>query len=334
MICIFNLLIFIPFIVEAKIWRVNNRPGIAADFTTAQAANDGAVAGDTVYFELSPTSYGNLNVTKKLIIIGTGFFLSENPETQWKTNWPAQVEYVSIAANGAHSQIMGLTVNNGLSISAQNIIIKRNYIAYYVTITTTNVTFSGNFCSLSSGGNGFQAGTGNHDIYINNNIFVFYSSSYYSYPASISGTVISNGTFNNNTLLGYYSSYGYTYAKLNLDNYLVQNNITFSTNFYPNTNDYSYNIADNANFGILYGNQQNVPMASVILNSGSTDGKFQLKPGSPAIGAGYAGYDCGAFGGPNPYILSGLPPIPAIYNMFIGNTGSQVNVQVQVKSHN
>ena len=50
----------------AKIWRVNNNIGITANFTTLQAAHDGAAAGDTVYLESSPTSYGGLNCTKKL----------------------------------------------------------------------------------------------------------------------------------------------------------------------------------------------------------------------------------------------------------------------------
>ncbi len=31
---------------QSKIWRVNNNPGVAADFTTALAAHNGAAAGD------------------------------------------------------------------------------------------------------------------------------------------------------------------------------------------------------------------------------------------------------------------------------------------------
>ena len=68
--------------VNAKIWRVNNRSGMAADFTTAQAAHNGSTAGDTVYFEPSATTYGDLTATKKLILVGPGYFLNENPETQ------------------------------------------------------------------------------------------------------------------------------------------------------------------------------------------------------------------------------------------------------------
>jgi hypothetical protein len=31
---------------------------------------------------------------------------------------------------------------------------------------------------------------------------------------------------------------------------------------------------------------------------------------SPGLGAGFGGTDCGIFGGAEPYVLSGIPPIP------------------------
>lgn len=317
--------------VSAKIWRVNNRSGITADFTTAQAANDGATAGDSVFLEPSPTSYGNLTISKKIIVIGTGYFLTENPETQWKTNWPSSLENVTISSGGSYSQVMGVTINFGVTINAQNVTIKRNYVYPYLIINSSNVTITGNFIYMNYSSGGFNAGNGNHDIYISNNIFTCYTSYYYQ-PPTISGSVTSNGGFMNNVIIGAYSSY--SYSQLYLSNYIVQNNILSSCTFSPSTNDYSYNIADNTSFGNLNGNQQNVNMTNVFLNTGSTDGRYQLKAGSPAIGAGFGGTDCGVFGGLNPYVLSGLPAVPAIYDFIIGNTGNQVNVQVKVKSHN
>ena len=64
----------------AKIWRVNNNLGINADFTTLQAAHDGAAAGDTLYLESSPTNYGGLSSSKRLVIIGTGYLLEQNQD--------------------------------------------------------------------------------------------------------------------------------------------------------------------------------------------------------------------------------------------------------------
>jgi len=52
----------------------------------------------------------------------------------------------------------------------------------------------------------------------------------------------------------------------------------------------------------------------------SDDERYKLKAGSPAIGAGVSGVDCGAFGGVTPYVLSGLPPFPRIYEATIPGT--------------
>ena len=52
----------------------------------------------------------------------------------------------------------------------------------------------------------------------------------------------------------------------------------------------------------------------------SDDAKWMLKAGSPAIGAGVSGVDCGAFGGVTPYVLSGVPNLPHIYEAAIPGT--------------
>lgn len=83
-------------------------------------------------------------------------------------------------------------------------------------------------------------------------------------------------------------TYYYT-ASINVDNFIVQNNIVSFTSYSPNNNSSSNNLADNTAFGNLNGNQQNVSMSSVFLYTGSTDGQYQLKAGSPAIGAGNGG---------------------------------------------
>ena len=72
----------------AKVWRVNNNGGVAANFTTAQAANDNAsvLAGDTIHIEPSITSYGSLTCSKRLTWISTGAFLSIHPNEQFSPN--------------------------------------------------------------------------------------------------------------------------------------------------------------------------------------------------------------------------------------------------------
>ncbi|HNY02790.1 MAG TPA: hypothetical protein PKG48_09400, partial [Bacteroidales bacterium] len=91
-------------------------------------------------------------------------------------------------------------------------------------------------------------------------------------------------------------------------------------------------------FPVGNGNQQNINMTDVFLgtNSTSTDGQWQLAVGSPAIGAGNDGSDCGIFGGATPYVLSGLPSIPAIYEINMPSAGTSangINVTVKAKTH-
>ncbi len=65
------------------------------------------------------------------------------------------------------------------------------------------------------------------------------------------------------------------------------------------------------------------------------DTSLYLIPNSPAIGAGYNGEDCGIFGGPTPYELSGLPSRPWIYDFITPPAVSQQSpaaVQVKVKA--
>lgn len=104
----------------------------------------------------------------------------------------------------------------------------------------------------------------------------------------------------------------------------------------------SNNIGNATQFGTADGNQQNVDMTTVFVGTGSNDGYYKLKVGSPAIGAGYGStvqnpVDAGMFGGSTSYVLSGLPAIPSIYffaNQPVGSNSDPIDVQIKVKSNN
>ena len=78
-------------------------------------------------------------------------------------------------------------------------------------------------------------------------------------------------------------------------------------------------------------------MATVFVGSGSTDGQWQLAEDSPARETGHNNVDMGIFGGPTPYVLSGIPAIPTIYSFqapSIGSTEDGLRVNLSVKSRN
>jgi hypothetical protein len=68
------------------------------------------------------------------------------------------------------------------------------------------------------------------------------------------------------------------------------------------------------------------------------DNGYILASGSPATAAGVNGGDCGAFGtgtGGQPYILSGMPEIPAIFEATVPSYGtSSLQVNIKATTHN
>jgi len=58
-------------------------------------------------------------------------------------------------------------------------------------------------------------------------------------------------------------------------------------------------------------------IAAIPSSTNSADSLLRLAQNSPAFGTGFNGADIGMFGGSDPYILSGIPPFPWIYEIDI-----------------
>jgi hypothetical protein len=177
-----------------KIWIVDSNAGSTAkDFTNLQAAHDGATAGDTLYLIGSPVNYitTKVTVTKKLIIIGPGYFLNENPDTQtnvasaFLNNTAGGVcEELEFAAGSEGSVLMGVQIIGRLVVSANNILIKRNLIRQevgcnlsQVNINASNVLFVQNYVDGNLNNTSFavvNVTTGQSGIVVANN-YLFHS---------------------------------------------------------------------------------------------------------------------------------------------------------------
>ena len=317
-------------LVHGKIWRVNNQPGINADFSSVQAAHDAASAGDTLHLEGSPTGYGSLTCTKKIILLGPGYFLAENPNTMAIT-FSASIGSLYFNAGSQYSVVVGCVIS-GLYTNTSNITVQRNAV----------------------GGTDIR---GDSSIYLSQNYFYNRLTSY----AAISNLIISNNIIPGGLNLN--SSRSVIIVNNVLSRCIYASESFFSNNIIiidPNTgctsiggtsNLFSHNITNVSNlFTATNGNQVNVDMATVFLvapNTStpqgiSTDGRWQLKAGSPAKGAAFGStvekpVDCGAFGGTYPYVLSGLPPIPSIYffvHQPVGSNADPLDVQIKVISRN
>ena len=128
-----------------------------------------------------------------------------------------------------------------------------------------------------------------------------------------------------------------------ISNSYIANNIFLNSPTLSFTNcTVKYNIAQVNVLPAGNSNQNNISQASLFTLTGSTDGRYQLKAGSPAIGAGEpvngVTPDAGVFGTADPYRLSGIPPIPTIYALTVPasvpSSATSMTVTVSTRSNN
>jgi hypothetical protein len=337
------IIIFIGITGNATVWRVNNRANVSADFTTLSQAISGASANDTIYIEGSPVSYGSGNFTKPLTVIGTGYWLNEHDSLQVYQE-TSKVKGLSFSSNSQGCVVEGLYINfvgtygSAITISANNITIRRNHIfasswyAYYyakgieIHSTVSSVTIEQNWIEANAALDNYAMGIGfNHytvNSIIRNNIIQCDTNDWAIYMAEdneASSLIVTNNVIRGKIQTFHSSQYNniLAYGTYNAGTDDLNSNNLCNATQYPNEN----------------GNQQNVDMSTVFVNDTiAIDYVNMLKTGSPAIGAGVLGVDCGAYGTNDPYITSGMPPIPAIFDMDMNQTIGTATIPVTIKA--
>ncbi|MBX2956992.1 MAG: hypothetical protein KF846_12595 [Cyclobacteriaceae bacterium] len=333
--------LLLPFTLSAKIWIVDSDPGSASkDFTNLQEAHDGASAGDTLYLIGSSVSYITTKVTinKRLIIIGPGYFFN-NPETQVSVAvaflrlTPNSCDVgVEFAAGSEGSVMMGTTHLGSMVISTNNIMIKRNNFATNsgvscgphnrITISGSSVQLVQNFIEANQNALPIRVNSGFNNIRIYNNFFIGFGFGNALTSIGSSGEVVNN----------------ISWGAISAENTLLQNNIILATGSNSFINCVvRNNVSIGNNLPTGNGNIQGAAQANLFVGTGTLDGGFKLKDGSPAIGTGFEGVDMGMFGGDEPYVLSGIPPIPTIYQLnapAVGEKNTGLPITVKAKANN
>jgi hypothetical protein len=336
-----TVMLFVAHPALARIWRVNNNAGVAADFSTFDAcvASASVLNGDTVHIEASLTAYFNSSlINKRLVFIGTGYFLSgsgANAGLQANTAtafFSGAIRFDSLASG---SRFLGIDLATDLWLDprADNIRFERcrfNSISWNTQATSTsnraqNIVF--NKCYFAGAAPPAQFYYDNLEITncIITSTFSFgglnIGSALIRNNTFSGGVTLTNSYFANNILLNIGSgSFNVTFST-------IRNNISQFTGFLPAGS----------------GNQEGLTQAALFVGAtgNSTDGQWRLRTGSPAIGAGetVGGItpDCGAFGTADPYRLSGIPPVPTIYSLTVPGAvpiGQPLNITVSTRSNN
>lgn len=318
----------------------NTSSGVTAQYTTLAAAVTAAADGDIIYLYPSSTSYGSATINKKLTIVGPGYFVQQNPSLQINTYVSnGVVDGLTFASGSNGSLVTGVDISVIALNGQANIAITRCKIRAYCTLdNTNNILFEG--CFFEWTGNSTNAYTlhanaNNSGVIIRNNIFAATKGNSGWYEIVIqpsSNAIVENNVFR------WYNYFQNAIVRNNIFLYNATNVIAVGTN----GNSYLNNVLVGNQTGLGSTNIIAVPEATICegyptQGSRSFDDRYILKAGSPAIGAGVGGIDCGVFVGPTPYKLSGIPFVPLIYQVnapTTGNATTGINVNVKIRANN
>jgi len=332
----FLILIYVcpVYLLAQTTWTVGI--GDIYDFSSLQEAHDSISPNDVILLQQGG-SYGSATLTKPLIIKGPGYYLQEN-EIANANQLSASIGSIIFSEGSQGSFITGLDLSN-ITINVDNIVVDRCDIYNMGINGISNVIVRNCLIERNITSNAlntqvlFQNCIFEYDSNCSNtNCYVFPQSNYWSncefsnnifIDPSYSSVISQNGvigfnycTFKNNIFL-----YDYVSGATNI----VEKNVFVTTHSSIPT---PSNItgADAANIFVGYPEQ----------GTHSPDARWQLAPNSPAIGAGEGGIDCGVFGGDHPYVLSGVPALPIIYELNVPQDASSdgLNVNLKAKTNN
>lgn len=352
-ILLYALLALLTQTVNAKIWLVDNNPNSPVTLSNLQVAiTDSASVGDTIMVEGSPNTYGDINITKALTIIGEGYndplgensivgFVNIRSSSVFFTGFTSTVRVIFDAFNAPGNILSNVTVErcyfNFSYIFDGGPTSNSSYLMRNIKIKNT----------ISQRGLGISQNNGKDfilfdSLLVENNIFYLpgFSNWGFNNITGASTVLFHNNLFfngdngqNGNTLF----YYGYSGAHVN--DAIFYNNIFYDCNpsgsvncTFMNNLTYGNGTGPNAPFGLgandtLPGPQNNNIYGqdpSFVNYSPNTAFDFtldfHLNTGSPCIGTGVGGTDIGIYGGAYPFNVGEGPKIPVVDFVNISNT--------------
>lgn len=318
---------------SATCWRINPSPYAGAQFkTVADAMNDiNVLPGDTLL--LDPGKHESFALQRNnMTVIGSGYFLDKNKD--WAETQATIITNVTLSEG---SKIEGCDVSS--------LYLKTGCIAS--RCKSDDISSSPSFHSTE---NALITQCYTGQIYLGKNCIARNNIVTY-YVGGNDGCVFEN----NIVLSGGHSSYRYCIIG-GFTNSTLRNNILINTQtgFDGDQKPYSTYIFNTGENNVIQNNVFSIPerfadstipnnlfvgatVENTFVNEGSEDAKWQLLKTSAAKGAATHGGDCGAFGGPTPYVLSGIPQfLPHITEALIPAkpTDGKITVKLKIANQN
>ena len=350
--------------------------GSVQTFTTLAAAQTAATNGDTIYVEGSPIAYSGVTCTKLLTWIGPGYFLTLNDSTQAMPNDAWINTAIAFNAGSAGSTFMGFRIEYNsasaaqVAVSVNNIVIARNY---FRNITSTAPT-NGHCINIVSGVTGTTIIQNFFELPTSTTIVRRAINMAGTSPNTlIASNIILCGAFSDMTTAGattttVTANTGEAIRMVSTSSATIQNNFINGHCFIANT-DFNHNVmprglvvsAGGTNTTTYNTHQLAAGTGGMIITTAAGDNNLHsqsfasnaiITPPAGAtvyqdryytytnpLPASLTGNNTrrGHFGGPMPYRLSGLPPVPAVWSAIVpvsGLTNQNLNVTVRVRSIN
>lgn len=316
--------------LRATVWRVYNQTTSTSVFSSVQAAidDDGVFPGDTILIEGSSENYSGFDVNKRLVILGTGYFVSENPNSSLEGK-RAVISGTADFNAGSEGSIISSVLFSNSSVARPRIYVDDIWV---------------NSCYLL---NGFYVGGDLTGIVVTRNYFDGGDMDYSS-VTSVQGTIFRNNIVNSDFNVEGTSTFLRTFASV--ANNLFLGDVTLRTSTYRNNiwlplqassisitaGIKEYNINISVDMGSENNNQVITSLSQLYNTEGTTDGRWKIKDDSAFKNSGKDGTDPGPYGGATPYVLSGLPNIPIIYEISTTGFGSQeegLPISIKVRSN-
>lgn len=310
-----TLLACMAFTAQAKILRVNNTSGNSAPYTSISAALDEAVNGDTIMVDASNTSYGDvtINVNKKVVMIGPGYWLVQNGIVQEGIS-SAMLGKLTIKTAGV--VIKGLNISS-INISSPKVVIQRCLVgSILMSRGSDNCVFCQNYITGDINVSESQYSWSRcYNIQITNNIFI-YQNAYDG--ATIRATADSYIAYNTFVRKLRYSGDKHLRG---LENSTIEHNIISV----EGTSDNSDGCSFSDNYTYISSNAFDSSFSPY------TDYSTDLAVRKTELSFSEGKY--GAFAGDDPYVISGVPSGPVIEDIVVPTTvekGNTMSVTIKV----
>lgn len=323
---------------HSTVLRVSNVTETSAPYSSFDAAQNKAAAGDTIMMDGSAINYGNIQIVKRIVLIGPGYLLDENGINS-VSHAPASVNDVEMRAEGIVMQ--GMSVEGKIDVLFPKCVINRCRVNGIISLWGPDESWDGHAdnCVIHQNLlNGRIEGDFFNSVYeptvsnalITNNIFTGEVNSYRGSICWLKESVIAYNTWPNKTP---------SMTLISIFNSTINNNIfpvadvdgaDVDGREYANpTNLYN---ARNNNVFLFYNTKDLRSFEWDDLKSpfeGHTNTDLAIKE----IEVEHFNGQVGAFAGTDPYVISGVPTGPFINDIEMPTSiemGSKLNVTIKI----